>query len=408
MNQILDYNPNKNPGGGSSGSDKVVRVFAIILAIFAICLLGGGAYGLYKNSQAEASIPTESATDAQITVEQKESTAVIKVTHDKVIEKLIYSWDAEKETTIKGSGESTMEEEIALFAGEHTLNVKVVDVTGHETSFEQSITSENGEDKIYPVIELNVTDDKKLEITATDETALDFVTYRWNDEEEQRVDATEEDNKTIKFEIDILKGNNDITIVAVDKNSNTTTEIQSFSGLTEPDVTITISADKTSANVKCYHENGIKEIKLKVNEQDIPVDLGGETPTDANFDVPLEGTSNNIVVTAISIDNTSTEVSEQVQADEQDTENQDNSNIEITIEKSESNPDKAFIKGVCSDGIKEVKLNVNDVDIPVDLGGETPPEMSFEYDLVDGNNRFTLTIISVNGEEKQEVKEITK
>ena len=37
MNQILDYNPNKSSGGGTSGSDKIVRGFAVILAIFAIC-----------------------------------------------------------------------------------------------------------------------------------------------------------------------------------------------------------------------------------------------------------------------------------------------------------------------------------------------------------------------------------
>ena len=41
MNQILDYNPNKSSGSGkASGSDKVVRIFAIILIVFAVCLVG--------------------------------------------------------------------------------------------------------------------------------------------------------------------------------------------------------------------------------------------------------------------------------------------------------------------------------------------------------------------------------
>ena len=75
-----------------------------------------------------------------------------------------------------------MEEEISLFAGEHTLNIKVTDVEGNETAFQQSITSENGEDKLYPVIDLKVTEEKKLRITATDETAIDYVTYRWNND----------------------------------------------------------------------------------------------------------------------------------------------------------------------------------------------------------------------------------
>ena len=46
MNQILDFDPNKKSGGSSSGSDKVVRVFAILLVIFAIGLLSSGAYGI--------------------------------------------------------------------------------------------------------------------------------------------------------------------------------------------------------------------------------------------------------------------------------------------------------------------------------------------------------------------------
>ena len=50
MNQILDYSPNKNSGGQLSKSDKIVRVFAVLLIIFALCLLGVGGYTVYKNN----------------------------------------------------------------------------------------------------------------------------------------------------------------------------------------------------------------------------------------------------------------------------------------------------------------------------------------------------------------------
>lgn len=400
MNQILDYNPNKNSGGGASGSDKIVRVFAVILAIFAICLLAGGAYGLYKNNNS-ADIPTKAATEAQISIEQKETKAVIKVTHDKVIEKLIYSWDAEKETTIKGDGESTMESEISLFAGTHTLNIKVVDIEGYETTYEQVVTSEQGEDKLYPVIELNITDEKKLRITSTDETAIDFVTYRWNDEEEQKVEVSEDDKK-IEFEIEILKGNNDLTIVAVDKSSNTTTETKSFSGVTKPDVKITIAADKKTADVYCYHENGLKEIKLTLNGVEYPVDIGTENPTEYSFGIQLAEGNNDVTVTAKSVDETETVATETVS---NQSENEDE--INITIQKSEEDEAKASIKALCEAGIKELKLNVNDVDYSVNIGDQNPPEVSFDLDLVEGNNKITVTIISANGTEKQEIQEIS-
>ncbi len=406
MNQILDYNPNKSSGGGTSGSDKVVRVFAIILAIFAICLLAGGAYGIYKNNS-NSGLPAQAATKAQIDVEQKETTAVIKVKHDKVIEKLIYNWDSEKENTIKGSGESEMESEIPLFAGEHTLNVKVIDVEGNETTYEQAITSEAGEDKLYPVIALNVNNEtKRLEITATDETAIDYVTYRWNDEEEQKIEV-EEDDKKIEFDIEILKGKNDLTVIAVDKNKNTTTEVKSFSGVTKPDVKVVISADKKSADVYCYHENGIKEVKFKINDQDYNGDIGEEPLKEITFnDIALPEGSSTITVTVSSVDETETVVTENV---ENGTEGSNDEDINISIEKSEADETKATIKTSCASGVKEIKLNVNDVDYNVDLQGQVAPEVGpFDLDLVEGNNKITLTVISASGAEKQEVKEISR
>lgn len=398
MNQILDYNPNKNPSGGSSGSDKVVRVFAVILAIFAICLLAGGVYGIYKNNT-QSNIQTQPATKAQISIEQKETTALIKVTHDKVIEKLIYSWDSEKETTIKGSGESTMESEISLFAGEHTLNIKVVDIEGHETTFEQVISSENGEDKLYPVIKLEVTDEKKLRITATDETAIDFVTYRWNDDEEQKMEVTD-DEKKIEFDIDILKGNNDLTIVAVDKSSNTTTETKSFSGVTKPDVTITIAADKKSFSVVCYHENGLKSITLTLNGQefDIMKELGlneDEVHKEVNFETALSEGNNEVSVKAVSVDETETVASEVVE-----NQSEEDRAVQIKIEQSTEFPDRADVSITTEETIKEIKLNVNDVDYDVDLS-------NFQIGLVEGNNKITVTVVLESGLEKTETVEIS-
>jgi len=404
MNQILDYNPNKSSGGGTSGSDKVVRVFAIILAIFAICLLAGGAYGIYKNNS-NSGLPAQAATKAQIDVEQKETTAVIKVKHDKVIEKLIYNWDSEKENTIKGSGESAMESEISLFAGEHTLNVKVIDIEGNETIYDQVITSEAGEDKLYPVISLNVNNEtKRLVITATDETAIDYVTYRWNDEEEEKVEV-EDDEKKIEFDIEILKGKNDLTVIAVDKNKNTTTELKSFSGVTKPDVKVTIAADKKSADVYCFHENGIKEVKFKINDQDYNGDIGEEQQKEIRFNgIALPEGNSTITVTVSSVDETETVVTENVEATPT---NEDE--INISIEKSEATEGNATIKTSSPAGIKEIKLNVNDVDYNVDLQGQIAPEVGpFDIELVEGSNKITLTVISANGTEKQEVKEITR
>ncbi len=402
MNQILDYNPNKSSGGGTSGSDKIVRVFAILLIIFAICLLGSGAYGLYKKN-AEKTKPVATQTKAQISVEQDETTGIIKVSHDKAIEKLIYSWDNEKEINNKGNGESTMEVEIALIAGEHTLNIKVVDIDGIESTYEEVIISENGEDKIYPVITLDVDNvSKKIIVTATDETALDFVTYRWNDEEEQRVDV-DEDEKKIEFDIEILKGQNDLTIVAVDKNNNTTTEQKNFKGVTKPDVKITVSADKKTADVYCYHENGIEGINVKLNDMSQDVPLEEEGAKEAGFQIQLAEGENNITVTATSVDGTET-IANEVVKNELEAED---ANVEFYFEEIEGVSDKVLVKVVSENGIKEMYVDVNDAHFDVPLPGVLQ-EAPVEVPIAEGTNTITVKVITENGIEKTETKEITR
>lgn len=404
MNQILDYNPNKSSGGGSSGSDKVTRVFALILICFAICLAGVGVYNLMGN-KTKTEAPTSSVTQAKITVEKTQSTKeenkeviLIKVSHDKVIKKLIYSWDSDKETTLQGDEKSTMEREIPSCQGTHTLNIKVVDVDGGETIHQETIESLMGDDLVAPEIKLSVTDSKKLKITAVDETEISYVTYRWNDSEEMRVDVSEEDKKKIEFEIDIKKGQNDIFVVAVDANNRTAHKEQAFTGVTKPDVTVTISADKKAVEIKCFHENGIKEIGLNINGTDYDVDLAGDTPTDVALPpIDLPEGENTVWVSARSVDDTVTEVTEKVTteaiADE----------INLSI-----NDDGTIVVNI-PNGIKEMKLNLNDMDYDIDLGAENPVDITIDKGQIPytaGNNKITVKVISANGTEKEETKEI--
>ncbi len=398
MNQILDYNPNKNSGGGTPKSDKIVRIFAIILAIFAICLLIGGAYGIYKNKK-ESNTVAEAPTEAKISTELLENEVLIKVSHDKAIEKLIYNWDSDKETTLKGDGKSSMESKIPVIAGNHTLTVKVTDINGVETFYTEEITSENGEDKIKPRIDLKVIEGPKIQIIATDETAIDFITYRWNDEEEQKVEVSEENGKEIICEIDILKGQNDLVVIAVDKNNNTTHENGSFTGVTEPKVSIVIASDKKSAEVTCTHENGLKEVKVIINGEESLAEINEEENKTVTFtigDINEENTTIKIIAT--SVDDTQKEVEETIQ--------QDAPAIEIKIEETE-NPEEALATINSVAEIKEIQLNINGEDYTVD--DFAPNNTTIEgIPLVQGENIIKIKVIDINDGEKEEVKEITR
>ncbi len=406
MNQILEYSPNKNSGGGTSGSDKIVRIFALILIIFALCFIGIGGYGFVKKNKNTADVGAVTQTEAKIEVEKLESTAIIKVSHDKAIEKVIYSWDNDKEVVDKGNGTSTKEIEIPLPAGQHTLTVKVVDVDGVETSYKQDITSENGTDIVNPEIKIEVTEQKKIRITATDETEIAYVTYKWNDEEEIVVDERDEEKKKIEFEIEILKGNNDLTVIAVDANNRTTTENTTFAGVTKPEVKITVAADKKSIHVDCSHENGLKKVTLTANGTEYEVGIGDGTPSDANFDFTLPEGNVTVKVTATSVDDTVTEATEEIIPDEPE-ETSGNENIIINIGKSVDNNKKATISAEYGEGIKDLKLNVNDVDYSVGLPEENPTNLSFDLDLVEGNNRITVTVIGSDGTENTRVEELS-
>lgn len=300
MNQILDYDPNSK-SSKSGGSDKVVRIFAILLIIFAVVLIAVVGYGMVSNKK-EANNSVAQETKANIAVEVKDAEAIIKVTHDKKIQKLVYSWNTSSEKTIKAT-EQYVEETIAIPAGDNTLHIKVVDENGVETTHDEEISSEQGVDIINPIIELSVTDAPKLKISVTDETALDFITYRWNEEDEETIYA-EEGSKEITTEIEILKGKNDLTVVAVDASSNTTTETKSFTGLTKPEITVTLSEDGSSIDIKAEHENGIESVAYNFNNVDYNVDIGDGNPTTIAFPQKLEVGYNRIIVTVKSIDGT--------------------------------------------------------------------------------------------------------
>lgn len=302
MNQILDYDVN-NKSNKPGGTDKIIRVFAIIIIIFAIGLIAVVGYGMFSNRQ-EVNNNEQQVTYADIKVEVDGNQATIKVTHDKNIKKLIYSWNTGSEKTVSGS-DKYMEQKLDVPAGDNTLNIKVVDENGIETTHSEEISAEQGIDIISPRIELSVTDERKLKITATDETALDFITYRWNEDDEETVYA-EEGSKEIVTEIEILKGENDLTVVAVDTTNNTVSETKSFIGLTKPEIKVTLSEDGSSIDIKAVHENGIKSVKFNFNDVDYNVDIGDENPTEVQFAQSLEVGYNRIILTVVSVDDTET------------------------------------------------------------------------------------------------------
>ena len=309
MNQILDYTPQKGGGsGGSSDKSRVVSIFAIILIFFAIAIIGVGGYNYLTQNKESAEVPKP--TDATIEISQIGDTAkaVIKVTHDKPVEKIIYKWTGINEVTIKGKGTNTMEEEIDLPTGKNTITVKVVDKDQHSTTYTQEFEKINGTDIQKPVIQF-ATEGKKLLVTVTDETALSFVTYNWNNEEEKRIDAEEGQTK-IDFIVEILPGENTFNISAVDAVNNTRVETPKFKGVTEPVIESTnVDMGTKKVSFQVSHESGIKIIELKVNDESFSYNSeGGEVykvlPFNTTVQTLKDPGQNYLYLKVVSYDNT--------------------------------------------------------------------------------------------------------
>ena len=395
MNQILDYNPNKNTKT-SSGSDKIVKVFAILLIVFALCLVIIGIYKIMTNKSTQ-SLPTEETPKANIEVEQTEKSLLVSVSHTEAIEKLIYSWNNGTETTVKGTGADFLETEISLPIGTNTIHIKVIDVSGGETDYEKEIESESGRDIINPVIEFNIVGNK-LKTTATDETKLEFITYHWNDEEEVQV-KPDGDDKKIETEVEILKGkDNLLTVNAVDSGNNTTTKSKNYTGVTKPEVKLALSADKKYVSVTIQHENGINEVTGKLNDTDFKVD-GLKDAKEGAFNVELVDGKNNLTILVKSVDGTETKVEQEFINDSNVKNQNTNTELEkpkISIDQDSANAKKVKVTISYAKGLKSAMLQLNSQSFDVN-NIENQKDVNFEFDIQSGENKVIVTAVGIDG-----------
>ena len=255
MNQILFVNSEKQKGGPLD-IKVVLRIFAVVIIIFGMILVGKASYAMFsKNEDVSTSIPS-------VVITQQGSKLKVSVTHDKQIDKITYMWNNEKpEIVLQGKGRTNIEEMLDLPTGINILNMKVTDINGKTTTFNKQYVLDNG-DTIEPEIEFEQ-DGSKVKIIARDETALDYMKYYWNEEDATTVKATELSPKQLEEKIQILKGVNTLYVVAVDKAGNETIKEQPYKGATKPTVNLTI--DGSAVVMKISDAEGVQKLEYEIN-----------------------------------------------------------------------------------------------------------------------------------------------
>ena len=260
MNQILSVDEPKKEkkkkvketrSRGPIEIRKVAIFFAISLILFGGFLVGSGSYSMYQVAKSETvgtkpTIFVENISDTQIK---------LQVTHDKDLSKVTYQWNDGEVVELDAQGKRSIEETIEIPTGQNTLTVYAIDVEGQEISYPRTY-------EILGDITINVEDnDGSIKITAQGKETLSYLTYRWDEGDETRIDINDTQTEQI---IDALKGEHTLTIVVVDVNNKTETKEQLVKGVTKPTVEITNGGDHF--NVKTSDEEGITRIEFKFNE----------------------------------------------------------------------------------------------------------------------------------------------
>lgn len=294
MNQIL-YTDNQKKKGEPLEIKVILRIFAILCILFGMIIAGQASFAILTKRQEI----TQSEPLVEIT--QDGENLLLKIKHDQLIDKIIYQWNETQETVLQGKGRMELEETIELPKGTNILVLKVIDITGKSVVYSQEYTREEG-DITRPEIELLV-ENQKIKIVAKDETELDYILYYWNEEDPTKVTAREELPKQIEERIDILKGENTLTIIAVDKAGNEQTKEQTIVGAKKP--TIDLARDGKDLIIKVTDEEGIQKIEYTLNGvyySTDPENTGVALDRkEFEFKQPLQDGENTIVIKAYNI-----------------------------------------------------------------------------------------------------------
>lgn len=260
MNQIL-MTENKKKKQRSSGPLEIkgiVRFFAIVIMIFGITLASEGTYAIFKDveDRKPANMPS-------VTISRLNDKLILYVEHSVEISKIIYSWNNGENTVIPEGG-ITAQEEILLPNQNSVLNITVEDMNGKQVKYQKEYLVE-GMDITKPTIKIDVANgNKKMTITAIDDTEIASLTYKWEGEDEVEVKATTSGQTQIVQEVDLMPGTRKISIIAEDKNGNVE-KIEREIVATTSEPKMQILKDGKKIIIEASDEDGVKDIKINLN-----------------------------------------------------------------------------------------------------------------------------------------------
>lgn len=285
MNQILSVDnrwkkEKKRSNKSQSDIQGIVKFFAMTILILGLCMIGTGSYSMYKDSnKKEINKPTifvENVSETEIT---------LKVSHDKELTKVTYSWTGKGLNEIDCKGKKSIEEKITIPSGTNTLTIYASDIDGQEISYQKAYTLESE-------IEINFeVDGNSIKVIAEGENELSYMTYRWDEEEETRIDIND---MKIEQNVNIPVGEHTLTVIVVDSNNQTSTKEQKVKGVTKPKLEVT--TDGENFIIKASDGQGLEKVEFIINETEkYWINLEGRK--ELEYAYPLHDGENRLKVT---------------------------------------------------------------------------------------------------------------
>lgn len=255
--------------------NMIVSFFAVCIILLGICMISGS---VYAKDKINTVVAENTKPQVEISRNDDDNTVEINVNHIRAITKITYRWNNEEEKVAYGeNGEKSksVSKVLNLIGGKNTLSVSITEENGQMVTYEKTYIANIPEIKLEAV-----SNGVKLNIES--ETKIDYISYNWDDEEEQKVDVG---SKTYEGTIEAPKGEHTLNIEVVDENNIRANKSQVVVGDTEPtlkikpqyvegEVAFVIDAedDEKITKIEITHNGGEKET-INVDDKTYHKDL---------------------------------------------------------------------------------------------------------------------------------------
>ena len=399
MNQILSF---QTIGNSKIQLKKVIRFFSIFIILFALILVIEGSFGYYKNKNKKVVIKET----PDINIQRDNGTTILNITSNIGVQKVIYSWNDGIEDSVEEGGKNNIEVKIPTTIGTNDLNIKIIDSNGntivynpvkisYEENQEENVNWEEAikTDKTKPKVSIESVKGK-IVITATDDVKMSYVTYSWNEEEENKITDLSDDEKTLTTEIDstnVKKGTNKLIVKAYDKAGNVETvekEVQGANG----------------SEIKVNQENGelVVNVKNDINITKIEYNFNGEEKTIDNinqkeytFKLQMKDGENKISISAYA---------DALKSDYQNTFTKENTNTNTSAPtiKVLKDSNQIIINVKDESNITKIIYNFNGQEKTIDNINQK--EYQLKLDLIDGTNYVIVNAYNQNNKSEYKGK----